>query len=511
MKIIRTVIGRVSAAFAGKSHTEKSDRRFVQMRQGLLLLAAVLVCGGMSLLFAMRKSDCRQEIGVFLNGEYIGVADCTVYGETAAETVKAEYETLLGEWPAVKLLFTYEDIPAEGEVTYMTMADFESACRAEMEAQITTGYQLTVGGKDVAFCAGRDQIEQVLDRILTERQDAMQQKTGIALRAEFCTDIEITEKVSYACRLSSKTDLYEMLTGQPVRDPISQNVRASAVAAETEIASEYATPLYLNVSGAVQTAADPLPGAALLSVYSTQNAEVPLQTFAMSDLLQCVYYAQETAEESVPCSTEYVYDTNRASYYQRVLNEGSDGCYRYTYLVGYDALGNEISRVVQSAEEICRTEPRIVLQGSLETAPGVASGSFIRPVDCDNLVITSTFGEYREGLDTVNTGHTGIDIHGEAGTPIYAADGGTVTFAGWYGSYGFVVYIDHGNGYTTKYAHMRSFADGIETGVQVAQGQQIGEIGSTGNSTGPHLHLEVSYQSVLINPASVLDLSSGGY
>jgi LysM repeat protein len=101
------------------------------------------------------------------------------------------------------------------------------------------------------------------------------------------------------------------------------------------------------------------------------------------------------------------------------------------------------------------------------------------------------------------SGHLGIDIAGSLGDGIFASDAGVVVFAGWAnGGYGNMVMIDHGNGYQTLYAHLSSV--GAACGQSVYTGTYIGAVGSTGNSTGPHLHFEVRYMSGFINPWYVL-------
>ncbi|MEG1426268.1 MAG: peptidoglycan DD-metalloendopeptidase family protein [Oscillospiraceae bacterium] len=96
--------------------------------------------------------------------------------------------------------------------------------------------------------------------------------------------------------------------------------------------------------------------------------------------------------------------------------------------------------------------------------------------------------------------HRGIDISGSEiyGKAIVAADAGTVAYADVMGTYGNVVFLDHGNGYQTRYAHMSAL--GCEEGDKVAAGQIIGYVGSTGNSTGPHLHFEILYNGNINNP-----------
>ena len=98
-------------------------------------------------------------------------------------------------------------------------------------------------------------------------------------------------------------------------------------------------------------------------------------------------------------------------------------------------------------------------------------------------------------------GHRGVDITAPYGTPIYAADAGTVIAAQWHShptmSWGYYVEIDHGNGYKTLYGHMSSIA--VSQGQAVTQGQVIGYVGSTGNSTGNHCHFEMSYNGALFS------------
>lgn len=101
-------------------------------------------------------------------------------------------------------------------------------------------------------------------------------------------------------------------------------------------------------------------------------------------------------------------------------------------------------------------------------------------------------------------GHPAIDIAGWLGAPVTAADSGYVVLAGggWNGGYGNYVIVDHGNGFTTLYAHLNSIF--VKPGETVSRGQQVGTMGNTGNSTGAHLHLEIRYNGVPYNPANYL-------
>lgn len=104
--------------------------------------------------------------------------------------------------------------------------------------------------------------------------------------------------------------------------------------------------------------------------------------------------------------------------------------------------------------------------------------------------------------------HRAIDYAAPFGTPIMSTADGTVTFAGWNGGYGNFVVVHHNDTYTTRYAHLSSYARGIRNGTKVVQSQVIGYVGSTGFSTGPHLHYEIMQNGNLVNPLTI-DLPAG--
>jgi len=181
---------------------------------------------------------------------------------------------------------------------------------------------------------------------------------------------------------------------------------------------------------------------------------------------------------------------NSVSYAPKYSTELKDFCTIET------AVNNlyEETPVVQ-AKKVTSTSKKYASSGSVTTAKNMdysntALGiTLIRPV---SGTITSRFGVRSRGT------HTGLDIAAPKGTPIKAAAGGTVTYSGYKGSYGNLLVISHGNGVTTYYAHCSVL--NVKAGQSVSQGQVIALVGSTGNSTGPHLHLEVRVNGVAKNP-----------
>lgn len=140
--------------------------------------------------------------------------------------------------------------------------------------------------------------------------------------------------------------------------------------------------------------------------------------------------------------------------------------------------------------------------GTVNTAQNISSTkvslgvSLAKPV---SGIISSRFG-VRSSIRS--SAHTGLDIATSTGTPITAAASGTVTFSGWKGSYGYLLVITHSNGVQTYYGHCSKLY--ASAGQSVSQGQTIAAVGSTGNSTGPHLHFEIRVNGVSYNPQNYL-------
>ena len=117
--------------------------------------------------------------------------------------------------------------------------------------------------------------------------------------------------------------------------------------------------------------------------------------------------------------------------------------------------------------------------------------------------MSSKYGMRKHPITGYNAMHRGVDFRAPMGTPIVAAGSGVVERANWFGNYGRYIRIRHTGRYSTAYAHMTRIADGVTAGARVKQGQVIGYVGSTGRSTGPHLHYEVLVNNKQVNPMTV--------
>jgi murein DD-endopeptidase MepM/ murein hydrolase activator NlpD len=119
-----------------------------------------------------------------------------------------------------------------------------------------------------------------------------------------------------------------------------------------------------------------------------------------------------------------------------------------------------------------------------------------------DVELTSGFGVRLDPFLHSPAMHTGVDFRGEGGEPIHATAGGVITHAGWSGGYGKMVEIDHGNGFSTRYGHLSSID--VQVGESVRSGQVVGRLGSTGRSTGPHLHYETRVDGEAVDPQKFL-------
>lgn len=217
-------------------------------------------------------------------------------------------------------------------------------------------------------------------------------------------------------------------------------------------------------------------------------------------LMTVVAEYQRTVSEEIPFETIVNKDNSMRKGLEKVKQEGEKGLKEVTYRI---VQVNGIQETKEKLNEITKKEPmtRIVIRGTKSTSRaaytvasrGSGSGVLSWPLYGS---ITSGYG-YR-GREY----HAAIDIDGDIGDPIKAAASGTVIFAGWSGGYGKMISIDHGDGLVTRYGHASRID--VKVGDKVTKGEVIGRVGSTGRSTGSHLHFEVLVNGVVRNPFKYL-------
>lgn len=206
---------------------------------------------------------------------------------------------------------------------------------------------------------------------------------------------------------------------------------------------------------------------------------------------QMEYYVAD-----IPYEIEYVDDNTMWEGDTRVITKGAYGTADTAARVTYEGV-DEVERVIESQTIITEPVTEVQARGTLERPSWAPTGSFRWPTSGS---ITSKYG-YRN-IFGGSSFHGGIDIANSYGTDIVAADGGVVCYAGWMSGYGYLVQIDHQNGYVTYYGHNSSLL--VSVGDKVFKGQHIAEMGSTGRSTGNHCHFEVRVNGERTNPINLL-------
>lgn len=173
-----------------------------------------------------------------------------------------------------------------------------------------------------------------------------------------------------------------------------------------------------------------------------------------------------------------------------------------------DALSKDINELKKQEAEMEAAERQI--QAQINAALGssgqkgltyTGNGKFILPL-ASYTRISSPYGYRIHPITGTRKLHSGIDYAAPAGTPIYAAEDGVVLTSGWINGYGYTITVNHGSGYVTLYAHCSALI--AKAGEKVVKGQTIARVGTTGNSTGNHLHFEVKVNGVAQNPANFL-------
>lgn len=195
-------------------------------------------------------------------------------------------------------------------------------------------------------------------------------------------------------------------------------------------------------------------------------------------------------QEDTPFETKFQSDPNKYRGERKTVSKGQTGKKDLKVEI-VKQNGVEIGKVVLEENVITEPKPEIIAVGAKVRED--KSGMFRVPAFGS---VTSRFG-YRWGRF-----HEGIDIGGDVGDPVYAADGGTVIFSGAESGYGNLVKISHGNGYVTYYGH--NSKNLVKVGQKVAKGALIAKLGNTGNSTGPHVHFQVEKNGTPVDPLKFL-------
>jgi murein DD-endopeptidase MepM/ murein hydrolase activator NlpD len=203
--------------------------------------------------------------------------------------------------------------------------------------------------------------------------------------------------------------------------------------------------------------------------------------------------------------------------FQRDVREGDE--FEVFYEEIYDektgkklAYGNILFAKINLTKSASRSFEYYLFKGDYYNQKGEASAKSFLKTPVPGARLTSKFGNRKHPILGFTRLHAGIDFAAPRGTPVFSAANGTIEFIGWNGGpkvgYGKLIIIRHNSTYQTAYAHLNGFRSGLQKGSKVRQGEVIGYVGSTGYSTGPHLHYEVIKDGVKINPTKATSFVS---
>lgn len=355
------------------------------------------------------------------------------------------------------------------------------------------GYNAFLQGKEIGYVADREIAEACVEEINSEF-------------AEYVSGEDIISGVvTYAPAISGKntfTDNAQLK--ENIKSTSYAMVKASSVVINGKVR------LALASDNEAQTALD-----TVLKAYTTEDTEkvffgekvevlsqyVPsaLMTDSETALRRIEAYttviSNETVsyEQTVPFTEEVKNDDTMYQGNEKILRRGANGTNIVTENIERRD-GEVVNREIVETAVAAAPVMQLRAVGTKYRPAHIGTGSFIRPYYGK---ISSRFGSRRSGT------HSGVDFSGRTGDPIKAADAGKVIFAGWSGGYGNVVKIDHGNGYITYYAHCSALY--VKKGDTVTKGKVIAAVGSTGNSTGPHLHFEIRQGDKAVDPMEYVD------
>lgn len=413
---------------------------------------------------------------VSYDGEVVAAVDSRATAEEARSDLEQITARTLGETYSIDdSLLQYSD----GLVSRQAVVDgdtFEADLSQEI-GLVTSAYCLYVDGELI----GATPYEGALEELLTQLQGAATDENTIS--CTFAENVEIKQELVPSERIVNLGYLAETLYSTK-----KEEVTYTVVKGDTwsEIAEDHGMTskelLALN------------PG---YNIDKIQIGEVLTLSAAVPYLTMTVVQREHYVED-VMYDIEY---TDSADLYKgdyKVVSAGEYGAADVVANVTY-VNGEETERTVLSSVTLKEPVTEQRLQGTKERPTWLPTGTFRWPTSGR---ITSTFGGRSSPGGIGSTNHKGIDIANSYGTAIYAADGGTVVYAGWMSGYGYLVQINHGNGYVTYYGHNSSLL--VSVGQHVYKGQQIARMGSTGNSTGNHCHFEVRYNGVAKNPLNYL-------
>jgi len=415
-------------------------------------------------------------VTVTYNGRVVGNVSSESVAAAALENVQSiASEALDGQYAISDSLVQYTS-----NIMLRKDVEDENALKEELTEsidQITYAYSLYVGGEFIGATPYEGALEELFQQLINAAS------TENTVSCTFEQDIDIVEGYVSTDKIMNLGHIAEVLYSTKMEEvtyTVQKGDTWSEIAQRNGMTSNEL--LALNPGYDISKLA--------IGEVLVMSAAVPYLTITVTE--------QERYVEDIPFDIVY---TDTADLYigdTKVTSAGSYGVADVVANVTY-VNGEETERTVLSSVVLKAPVAEQQLRGTTKRPTWHATGSFRWPASGR---VTSKFGPRKSPGGIGSTNHKGIDIGNKKGTPIYAADGGKVIYSGWMSGFGYLVKIDHQNGYVTYYGHCSKLL--VKVGDKVPKGTKIAEIGSTGTATGNCLHFEVRYKNVAKNPLNYL-------
>ena len=450
-----------------KTRQAGNDHRFIQ--SAVFIAASLLLT-----IFAANRVLYTTATTLFFEGKELGTVASEAEAQAAVENVESSISRMLGS----RYSLSPESLSYTTGVAYrgalVEEADLEEALSQSLRV-VEHGYALYVNGDFI----GATQTEGALDELMAQVATPYRNENTVSI--DFVEEWDIRECDLPLEDFTNLADVALLLNSVKAGEQ-TYTVEAgdcwSVIAEDHNMTSQ--DLLRMNPGYDI----DKLQIGDVL----VTSQQVPYLTVRAT---QMEYYVAD-----IPYEIEYVDDNTMWEGDTRIITKGAYGTADTVARVTYEGV-NEVERVIESQTTITEPVTEVQARGTLERPSWAPTGSFRWPTSGS---ITSKYG-YRN-IFGGSSFHGGIDIANSYGTDIVAADGGVVCYAGWMSGYGYLVQIDHQNGYVTYYGHNSSLL--VSVGDKVFKGQHIAEMGSTGRSTGNHCHFEVRVNGERTNPMNLL-------
>ncbi len=442
-------------------------KRGVLMSFATSVAAAIVIVAGINWMTAYEYAYNGKTLGVVKNQEDV-LAILDVVSEQLSKEHNAEvYINKDEDIKFTKVWNFFDEVDSKEEVL---------RCLTYMKDMSVIGYAINVEGKNIAILESKTAAWEILDEVKMAYMPAnsMTQYEEV----DFAETIKIVPVETKLGKLYSHNDaLYKILTGA--------EERKTHIVQPGETFSKIAANYGISQSDLQVSNPTVLPNRLSIGQEILLTKAIPLLTVQTVEISKYVEY--------IPFLTTY--EDSNALYKNDTSTKvaGQLGERTVTSKVVRNN-GVEVAKLELDSAITKQPVNAVIIRGTKPLPAMKGTGKFKYPVS--GFRLTSKFGPRWGRM------HNGIDLACPSGTPIRASDGGTVKFAGYSGSYGYVVKIDHGGGYTTVYAHCSKLF--VKVGQSVYQGQHIANVGSTGRSTGAHCHFEVQYFGTPKNPLKYL-------